>query len=198
MNSPQPGKLRVRWFRFQFRLRTLLVMMVVASLAFSWLGVVLRRQRIPQLDKFAMDAEWDPDGNVVAVSFPYPILGMDHWTLTDADMVHLEPLVHLTRLGLEGTEVTDAGLAHVSVLDRLQQLSLRGTRITDAGLVHLEPLVGLEHLYLTNTRVSDRGLGHLQKLVLLKNIVLRGTQVTDEGVQRLLAALPRASANLAD
>ncbi len=152
-------------FRFQFTLRTLLLLMLVASSAFSWLGIRYQRSK-QQSEILAEFQEFKPDvhyrgGYVTFLSFI-----KSPSKPGDEDLVHLKKLTRLEWLTLWQAPITDAGLEHLKELRHLKSLTLYGARITDAGLVHLEGLTGLENLDLT------------------------GTQVTDEGVQRLQRALP--------
>ncbi len=203
-----------RWF--QFRLRTLFVLVVVAAVPCAWLAWKIenkRRERaiLSEIERLAGDPvyEWqwhlpgrlevDPPG----AAWVRKLLGDDFFTgisdvtsffpsdeMTDECLAHLEPLTALRFVCLQRSSVTDAGLEHLARIKNLDELMLDGTRVTDAGLIHLERLQGLHTLFLSNTQVSDAGLVHLTKLPQLGQLDLENTNVTDAGVAELQKALP--------
>jgi hypothetical protein len=157
------SKPKRRWY--QFSLRTLLVLVLLASIGLSWLAVKMewaRRQRavLSKLAHFEPHAEYSGQ-SVVRLWFQK-----------------------------NPNEFTDDDLSHVNKLENLQCLNLTETGISDAGLVHLNELPRLKTLFLWDTRITDAGLIRLEKLQDLEYLVLRGTQVTDEGIQKLQEALP--------
>ena len=94
-------------------------------------------------------------------------------------------------VNLEGTKITDAGLVHLEPLTNLQELDLGSTEITDVGLVHLKGLTKLQTLDLGSTKITDAGLVHLKGLTKLEELGLRNTKVSDAGVKKLQQALPK-------
>ncbi len=184
-----PSRESLPRFRLQFSLRSLLLLVLVASAGFSWLGIRTQRTRamraaVAKLDRFGPQVE-ESGGRVWWIDFS----GCGTKP-TDDDLVDLKPFSHLKWLILAGAPITDAGLQHLDALVRLESLDLAETPITDAGLEHLTVLGRLESLNLSGTRVTDAGLEHLKTLSRLEHIGLRDTQVTDEGVQQLQQALP--------
>jgi hypothetical protein len=197
-------------------LRTLLVLVVLASIGMSWLAVRMqrvRRQReaVAAIKKVGgciqYDYQSDEKGNWIKNSvLPGPIwarrlLGDDffinvigvnlcHTRITDAVMEHVEGLGKIQELDLGSTRITDAGMEHLKRSTQLQYLILADCKITDAGLRHLKGLIQLKWLSLDDTKVTDSGLEHLQGLTQLQELDLYGTQVTNEGVRRLQQALP--------
>ncbi len=171
---------RRRWF--QFRLRTLLIAVLVLSLPLSWFAVRMERAR---RQKEAVRAIERLNGRVMyRVKVPFPkslhrLLGHDFFdTVAGVDF--------------NTTEVTDSGLEHLRKLDTdsLQILSLNCPQITDAGLDHVQHLTNLEYLGISNSRITDTGLVRLKGLTNLAALIITDTRVTPEGVQKLQEALP--------
>jgi hypothetical protein len=206
-----------RW-RFQFSIRSLLVLTVAVAVPFSWLAVEMKRARkqretIEAIQnrkgdvllgslRFGKDMELmirptAPRGpiwlmNFLGSDFFENVVSVDFTNLpiSDGDLEIIEGLTQLQNLSLYNTNATDAGLKHLKGLTQLQKLVLVNTPVTDAGLGHLEGLTKLEYLLLVDTQVTDAGLGHLKGLTKLQCLLLQGTKVTDAGVAELKKALP--------
>jgi len=194
--------------RFQFTIRTLLVLTVAVALPFSWLGVEMKRAK-EQRDlvdgirkvRGSVTYDWEfgkplkaqqPElrwlrtmlgedffGEVVAVSYNDP-------EVTDVDLPRLKGLTQLQSVFLYSTEVTDAGLKNLKELTQLQRLVFfDGTQITDAALENLRGLTQLQVLHLDAPKVTDAGLEHLRGLTQLQVLWLRGWKVTDAGLENL-------------
>lgn len=152
-----------RWF--QFRLRTLLVMVVVVAIPLGWIGyerrrIATRREGLKEAG-FAWGGQSpQPEWNQAVFGDDSPAYAnsMVSGIVTDAGLVHLKNLPQLQLLALYGSHITDAGLVHLKDLPQLQTLSLDGTHITDVGLVHLQDLHQLKRLELSRTQVTDAGL----------------------------------------
>lgn len=78
-------------------------------------------------------------------------------TITDDDLKHLKPLIHLEKLDLGTTAVTDGGLIHLLELKQLRLLTLIRTQVSDAGLYRLGNLSKLEKVYLWGSRATAKG-----------------------------------------
>jgi hypothetical protein len=149
-----------RWFRYS--LRTLLVLVTIASVAFCWLGLKMRqsqrqKEAVEAIRKLGGYVAYYHEGRhmVVAPPPPGPV-----WLRTLAgDDVFSQ--VHHVRLS--GETVTDADLVHLQGLTELQVLVLSGTQITDAALVELQGLTQLEDLFVAHTQVTKKGCQELQK-----------------------------------
>jgi hypothetical protein len=210
------SKPKRRWFRFS--LRTLLLLMAIACVGFSWFGYKLRqaeRQRaaVESLEKLGISVTYDYQmgSNRFGALQPTPpgpewlrkSLGIDfvadvtdlrlfHNALTDSEAEHLQGLTRLKALDLSATQITDAALVHLEGLTQLTKLNLAGTKITSAGLMHLQGLTKLEVLFLTNTQITDSGLEHFRGLKKLKTLYMSRTpQVTDVGCAELQKSLPK-------
>ena len=199
--------------RFQFGLKSLLVLTVVVAIPCSWFAVKIRQakrqdaavkaiqelrgqvatvmnvpfQRQKQLpeDVASTFAAWCR--NLAGTDFlsHVVVVVLQGTQVTDAALVHLKELTKLEHLQLDDTQVTDVGLVHLKELTDLVNLWLDRTQVTDAGLVHLKELPNLWFLGLSSTEVTDAGVVHLKELKNLKSLYLRHTQVTDAGLVHL-------------
>lgn len=194
---------------FQISLRTLLLLVTLASAGFGWLG---HKVRLKQRERAAVEAvrntggaayyrhELDADGRFV--DHPQPPgpewlrqwLGDDLFAVPemagvgsraeDSDLRHLAALDQITLLNLMDTPLTDAGLIHLHATPRLEYLFL-SEHVTDAGLVHLQHLSRLKALGLKGSRVSDEGLIRVAAFAEIEDLNLDSTQVTDAGLAHL-------------
>lgn len=108
--------------------------------------------------------------------------------VTDGALVHVGKLTGLRSLVLWDAPMTDAGLMHLIPLKHLTHLDLAfATKISDAGLAHLVQLPDLEFLNLAGTKVSD--VSTLKNLSKLKELRLGKLKVS--GVAELKQGLPK-------
>ena len=185
--------------RFQFSIRSLLVLVAVVAVVCSWFSVEMqqaRRQKEAvegadlasyghELDGYGYGLSGTPEPpeppwlrNLVGEDFLSNVGVLGYRMATDANLERLKGLTSLQLLLLESTEVTDAGLVHLKGLTNLQMLRLKSTQVTDAGIVHLKGLTNLKNLHLSNTRVTDVGLRHLEALAILQSLYLANTKVS--------------------
>ena len=144
--------------RFQFTIRSLLLLTLIVSTWGSWFGVEMRaakrqNEAVGVIEKLGGGVHYDWSGN----PNPQPpgpawlrrVLGEDFFATvdgaflegsqgTDGDMENLKGLTQLRYLVLSDTQVTDAGLEHLKRLPQLYILSLDSTQVTDAGLENLK------------------------------------------------------------
>jgi hypothetical protein len=193
--------------RFQFGVRSLLVLFVAVAVPLTWFGIEKQeaerqQQTVEAIEEAGGGASHDYVSDATGVPEPpapgwlTELLGVDFFANVtviwlsdtkagDAVVAHLKRLTSLEGLDLNGTQVTDAALQHVKGLTNLHWLVLFDTQITDAGLEHVKGLTNLEYLELSNSQCSDAGLEHLTGLTNLKTLGLDGTQVTDVGLKNL-------------
>jgi hypothetical protein len=207
------SSLLFRW-RFQFSIRSLLVLVLVVAIPCSWMSVEMKgarkqREAVEAIRKSGGYVVYDYHVQKPGNSPPGPawlrgLLGTDFFATalgvgslfspaTDAGLKHLKGLTQLRWLFLQETQATDADLEHVMGLTQLEALRLCGTQVTDAGLKHLEGLMQLQELDLQGTQVTDAGLEHLKGLTRLQDLDIQHTRVTDEGVKKLQQALPKCN-----
>lgn len=191
--------------RFQFSIRSLLMLTVVVAIPSSWLAVELqnaRKQRaaIKVIELAGGRANYD-DGTfgTSPASTPAwlsPLFGDDFFVnvafvelagseATDATLECLDSLPQLRTLNLRKTCVTDAGLRHLEGLHQLLELKLGDTHATDASLEYLGQMPHLFGLDLYKARISDAGLKHLKGLTELAELSLNDTRVTNAGLEHL-------------
>ena len=144
-----------RWF--QFRLRTLLIVVLVLSLPLSWFAVRLERAR---RQKEAVAAVRELDGEVIyePKARAWQPLFAPLRSLLGRDFTD-----KVTHVLLQHTDATDDVLDHVKWLDSLFELCLFETQITDDGLGQLEGLTDLRHLDLRDTDVTAAAAKKLQE-----------------------------------
>ena len=127
--------------RFQFSIRTLLVLTLAAALPFSWLAVEMKRAReqgrlVDLIQTAGIQVEYDFQLDARLFSLP------------DTTCPKLR------RLDINHTRVTDDGLQTVGKLTYLQSLWLGDLEITDVGLEHLKAIRGLARPWLNGTRLT--------------------------------------------
>jgi hypothetical protein len=193
-----------RW-RFQFSIRSLLVLTVAVALLCGWLAAArdqARKQRqaveaIQREDGRAIyDYELDPSGGTIDdPELPGPtwlreLVGID--LLADvisasASGDHLGPVAGLSQLrtlNVEG-DLGGAGLKRLKGLAQLRELYFCGSKAGDANLVGLEELGQLGWLRLTGPNISDAGLRHVENLTGLRFLDLNGTGIGDDGLEHV-------------
>ncbi len=191
--------------RFQFSLRTLLLLFVIASLVSVWVGLWCRQKvRREQPGQRSADGLGKARPLLSGGSgSPLRLFFEDVARIRDADLMDLKELAKqgrvLQELNLHGAPIGDAGLVHLQAVPELKRLWLDRTRVTDDGLVHLQAVPKLKELSLNRTRVGDDGLRRLvSQLPELQIVWLAGTDVTDDGLAHLKKLKHLESLNLVD
>ncbi len=192
-----------RW-RFQFSIRSLLVLVVVVAVPCSWLAVDMKKAReqaeaVATVWKLGWLSGYDYQtarSGLPGVACLRNLLGLDFFsnvdglawtysTVTDAALENIRGLRGLQRLFLRNTKITDAGLKNLRGLASLQLLEMTNTKVTDSGLEQIKGLSQLQWLDMRNTKVTDSGLEQIKGLSQLQWLYLDGTQVTDAGLDKL-------------
>jgi hypothetical protein len=205
--SPAP-KTPLRWY--QYRLRTLLIMMTVLA---AWMAMISHRARQQKLAVAKIRAlrgeiiydyqkikgkNWDDiDGKALS---PYPKwlrdwAGEDYFqtvvqvnlsktSATDADLAILKNLPNLDCLNLS-SKITNEGLIHLQGVKNLKGLILEGVAIDDSGLSYLSNLTELRGLMLDSPKITDAGIKHLQRLTSLEQFCLIGSPITDASLKTI-------------
>ncbi len=178
--------------RFQFGIRTLLVLTVAVALPFSWLAV----EKCRAVSQRRLATEISAAGFVVLYD-SYFKPGKPTSLRTPADFVWLRNLLsddfftNVNSVFVRSRYFADIDLDRLQGVTKLWQLDLEGSTATDATLEHVGGLVQLGILNLKNTGVTDAGLPSLKGLTQLHTLCLAGTKVTDAGVRDLQQALPK-------
>jgi hypothetical protein len=149
--------------RFQFSIRSLLVLTVAVAIMCSWLAVEMKAAR---KQKEAVAAIENAGGSVGYDDgvFEDPLGGPEPpgpaWLRS---LLGKEFFANVVHVDLDNSGATDAELKHLKGLDQLRWLYLKNTQVTNAGLEYLKGLGKLQWLYLKNTQVTDSGIKNLQK-----------------------------------
>lgn len=187
----EPAKPKRRWC--QYSLRTLLVLMLLASIGMSWVSVKVRPQweAANAIKERGAYVGWDEPSeprwlrSLLGDDFFKNVIFVSFQSATDPEMKHLKALSQLQGVSLYKSQVTDAGLENLKGLRKLRELDLNFTQITGSGLEHLKGLSQLQKLMMRVTPVTDAGLEHLKGLARLELLWLEGTKVTDAGLKHL-------------
>jgi len=184
--------------RFQFGIRSLLVLTVAVAAQCSWLVCEIRRAKPQRETVEALNAiRRDVPG--AGFGFrqgrpPIPPAWLDRLLAYGGPTWEslLWDTCVVDELSLRGSSVTDRELQQcVNQLPGLERLELCQTRITDAGLKNLKVLAGLVQLVIVEPQITDAGLEPLKGLTRLRELHVLDTQATDDGVWKLRRALPR-------
>lgn len=174
---------RPRWL--QFRLRTLLIAVLVLSLPLSWFGMSLekaRRQRkaVMRIEELGGGVVYDWECNLNPFFEPSPTR-LRTWLGND----FFDKVVMVI---LYGPQVDDTELKYFADLTDLEELIFYETDVTDAGLENLKGLPNLETLYVgASPRITEAGLASMTNL---ETLGLDIRQFDPEVLERLQVALP--------
>ncbi|MGD0900670.1 MAG: hypothetical protein ABR915_22790 [Thermoguttaceae bacterium] len=202
--------------RFQYSIRSLLVLTVAVAVPCSWLSREMKRAReqkeaVAAIEKAGGYVSHDYEvgalgASIVGAEPPGPpwlrnLLGEEFLASVDyaspgTELESIKRLPQLRELYLAGARITDDGLAALGALTQLQVLILTGTGVSDAGLEHIRGLRQLQVLWLGRTGVTDSGLAHLTGMLRLQYLDLYGTKVTDAGLVHLAGLSRLDSLNL--
>lgn len=200
-----------RW-RFQFRLRSLLIMTLAVAIVCSWITAQMREAKeqatvveaLVKEDRAGVtDVRPNPDGgfpecpNSRPVSEATPsglrkLLGEDFF----ADAACVLFMGHSMNGRSFSTPPTNDQLSLLRRLPRLQFLDLWGTKVTDAQLRQLRDLPQLRWLDLSVTGITDAGLKCVGEMLQLQALDVSNTEITDAGLQHLQRLCQLQSLNL--
>lgn len=130
--------------RFQFSLRTLLIVMLFASIycGFRFSGAVRQKRAITDLRAAGVPITYDyQNSNLLARFFSPEMFGhVKEITLrSDAEVTTLSALSNVTEVYLWGPGVTDASIKTLIASPQLRKFTLaNNTSVTDAGVKLLE------------------------------------------------------------
>jgi hypothetical protein len=195
------GKDKVKSLRrwFQFKLRTLLLLVSLLAIWLGWQTHQARQQRLAVADVEAIGGvvsysyEADDHGypvadskssipswlvNLVGKDFFYSVIGVDFPAPEDSHSSH--PIIR----------VYDKDAILLSRLPRLRRLRLDCTQIGDEGLRYISRLSQLRSLDLTCTHVTDDGISCLEEMDELQWVSLAWTNVSRSGFERLSRKRP--------
>ena len=180
--------------RFQFSIRSLLVLTVAVAVPCSWLAVEMKKARrqheaadgiLGVNGEVAYDWQVDAAGNPLPIAQPTGpqwlrnLLGQDFFTrVLSADIN-----VPVQRIG--PSPYATVGLEYLDGLPHLQRLSVNETKITDDEAQRLGSLHELRELNLTYVEITEDGLKEIGELTQLQKLAFFGTDVSDTGLAHL-------------
>jgi len=199
-----------RW-RFQFGIRSLLVLAVVVAVPCSWLAVETKKANeqkecVKEITDFngRVLYDWQLDVDDDSPSEPQPpgsawlrnLLGVDLFAtpegvslqyaeLKNNTLPRLQTVEGIRSLDLSESTISDSGLSNLTGLTGLRFLDLGRTDITDSGIERLKGLLMLETVSVQMTKITNVGLARLSTLPRLRKVALDYTEITDEGLADL-------------
>ncbi len=191
--------------RFQFSLRSLMMLVVALSLPCSWLAVEIRQARshvavVGVIDnlggKVTCSSRLSWINHFVGADLFVDSFSIKFASVSDAQLDSIKGLEGPIVLDLSDSGMTDSQLARLCDNDAILGLNLDSNRITDSGIASLETLHGLKVLSLVDTEVSNAGLTHLQVLRQLKLLFLPLGRVTKNAGYELRCTLPECHISL--
>ncbi len=155
-----------RW-RFQFSIRSMLVLVVAVAVPCSWLAVTHKHAQEQAREVAAIQ---ELGGQVI---YDSPV----------------HRLIHNKPVGLAAPDWLRSLLGQ-DYFDDIIEVDFNHGHVTDEGLAHVSGLLRLHWISLFNKQVTDKCLVHLYGLKNLDTVVLRHTSVSKDGEERLKEALP--------
>lgn len=180
-----------RW-RFQFSIRSLLVLTIAVAIPFSWLALEMKWARE---QKKAVETLMKMGGSVY---YEDTMDSSGRWLgerepsgEEPPDPAYLRKMLgndffgNVTQICLDNLNISDADLEYCKGMTQLIALSLDDTPITDAGLKNLKGSKQLQTLALERTQITDAGLEHLKGIDRMQYLDLGSTQITDAGLKHM-------------
>lgn len=183
-----------RRFRWQFRLRTLLIGVPIVALAcgrfVAWRGELRAETELHE----ELARNGPPDGFTGQKHFDTSIRTWQAPPWLPESLAKIlapyEALNRITTLELFGDQAIDANIPRVATFRCLKLLRVVNSKCTAAGLKPISELQSLTMLELPDADVSDAMLAEIAKLKSLTALSINCEHVTAQGI-RQLANLPR-------
>ncbi len=178
--------------RFQFGIRSMLVLVIVVAVPCSWFAAEMKKAReqkatVEAIERAGGYCEYDRE---VSGTFVYFTIYGPKWLRLFLGDGFFNEVKYVSFGTTIARRATNTDLAHVAELKHVDWLFVGDTQITDAGLAKIAGLADLRELILACPKITDRGMEHLGGMKKLRNLYFSGTQVTDKGVEKLRQALP--------
>ena len=199
-------------WRFQFGIRSLLVMVLVAAIPCGWLGVEIKKAKrieaaVQAIGKhggtvlYDYEISWpsgvstpgaEPDGSkflrqLIGHDFFNRLVFVDFHPKSDGELLAVGELTDLRILALRYSRISDMGLECLKGLIHLQCLEIVQTEFTGTGLIHLKGLKELRNMVLSGSSFNDAGMASLAELTHIDNLHLDSTAISDTGLVHLKA-----------
>lgn len=169
--------------RLQFRLRTLLALLLLAAVV----GAIAARPVRRGFRESATLRQLSHRGVLMRVQYAGQ-RGSGQWdapSWSDFARSWLNPVASVRLYG----HISAADVATLAAFEALRQLELSNCQIDPAAFAELRRLPALEELDLSYSAVTDEQLGQLASCKRLRAVHLSNSGVSDEGVAALTAAL---------
>ena len=182
--------------RFQFRLRALMLVVLVTGL---WLGSQInqahrQRDAVATVEKHGGWVHYDYEF-VNGIQTPGRQPWGPHWLRRWIGDEFFQEVTFVSfvydrsagkRSDNHDVKPCDEALALLSTQFGLRSVLMKKTQATDAGFAQLEHATNLEDLYVwDSTLITDDGVRKLEKLINLKNLHIDNSRMTDEGFRSL-------------
>ncbi|MGV3609001.1 MAG: leucine-rich repeat domain-containing protein [Planctomycetaceae bacterium] len=196
---------RRRWF--QFSLRSLLVLLLVASAGLGYFAYLRRESRLQWEAVRAIEKTGGRFGSVVngvptigakleeapewqrSLGIDWPEYTVVAFQVDPASGRTIPPafmrLRKLEEIILWGVGIDDEDLKGLSALPNLQSLSVDGDRVTDTGVACFAGNKKLQEVRFRGKQITDRGLAIVAKLPQLRSLKWISERTTDEGLKHL-------------
>jgi len=136
------------WFgvrrRFQYSLRSLLLLTLLVSVGMSWIATAMKRAKRQRevaraIEKLGGRVWWDLASRH-ETGFLSEVIYVDlsGEQVKDEALENLGELPHMARLNLNNSDVTDSQLRHLKKLAQLRWLELEAPRVTDEAVQKLQ------------------------------------------------------------
>lgn len=176
-----------RRFWLSFRLRTLLVIVLVTGGGLGWLVHRAHTQRdiVAAIVRSGGKAYYDWELREISTTSGSSLSparnAKSRWPKWLLDVVGPDYLddVRVVHLDKSDTD-TDKVLASVGRLKRLDVLRVSGANLTDAGMAHLRGLNSLRNLSLHGDKITRAGLENLRGMVRLERLSIDDAPLADD------------------
>jgi hypothetical protein len=188
------GTLKTNRRRYQFRMRTLLVVMLLFGVGIGWTGHRMYRARQNRARLAAFDKEVS-ELEALGCSVRTELTRRRTWLEKrfhdpGGPEVYVREVRKVTFSQLPPTpgqgNLNAAAVDHLAKLENLESVTLcLGRRCTDAELEHLAGLTKLRHLMIYGYGLTDAGLKYLRVLANLESRDLYSQKITGAGLEHL-------------
>jgi hypothetical protein len=186
--TPKP---KLRWY--QYRLRTLLIVVTIVAVLCSLFAAITQsaRQQKKAIAAIRKCSGW--------VYYDYQMCGEDGCSLWVDGLMggpppDLNPWSKYVGVDLfhsvecvfcNNPKVDDEIFEPLRSLPKLKRLDLRNTQVSDSGLKCLGEMPSLKSLILVGSPIGDEGLKCLHGMRNLRDLDLTNTKITDKGLENL-------------
>jgi hypothetical protein len=208
-NEPLP---KLRWY--QYRLRTLLLLVTAFAVCMSWFTVKQKQAErqhkiISEITAsgiivvhydFEVDESWqETNSEPIVPAWLRKLLGDDFFANVVAidvrdyrgteakNFEHISELTSLKFLSLSGAPLSNEEFKDLNLgkLIHLKSFGIHNDELTDSDLEFLENYSQLEDLSLMDAKLTDEGLKHLSPLKNLRSLCIRFTKIKGTGFAHL-------------